>query len=403
MSTIHAIDQADNAAIAGKRVLFRADVNVPLVAGKISDDTRLRRTAPGIADIAAGGGQVIVISHLGRPKGKPAPDMSLAPVAGHLAEVLKKPVRFIASTIGKQAAAATASMKNGDVVMLENLRFHSGEESNDAVFAQALANLADIYVNDAFACSHRSHASITGVAKLLPCYGGRLLMEELVALDKALTNPARPLLAIVGGSKISTKLAVLSNLLGRVDVLAIGGAMANTFLLAAGLEVGASLVEKDMTATAQKIMTDAKAAKCDLILPVDGLVASQFAEGVATASVPLSADTSLAADKMILDIGRVSVATITKAVDATKTVIWNGPLGAFETPPFDKASLAIAHHIAQATKAGKLVSIAGGGDTVAVLNKAGGTQDFTYVSTAGGAFLEWMEGKQLPGVEALRR
>jgi phosphoglycerate kinase len=388
----------DEAAVAGKRVLLRADLNVPVQDGVVSDTTRLERLAPTITELADKGARVIVCSHFDRPKGKVVPAMSLRPIALALGEVLGRPVMFAEDCIGPDAARAIDAMHGGDILVLENTRFHPGEEANDPAFAQALAQLADFYVNDAFSESHRAHASTEGVAKHLPAYAGRLMQAELVALEAALGNPKRPVAAIVAGSKVSTKLDLLSNLVAKVDILVIGGAMANTFLAAQGFGVGKSLQEPDLHETALKILAEAKAKNCEIILPMDVVVSPVFAANPPTQVVPVSA---IPADMMALDVGPATVDALIKRLPGIKTIIWNGPLGAFETKPFDAATNKLADAIAQATQAGAIVSVGGGGDTVSALKLAGAHERLSYLSSAGGAFLEWMEGKVLPGVEAL--
>jgi phosphoglycerate kinase len=388
----------DEAAVAGKRVLLRADLNVPVQDGVVSDTTRLERLAPTITELADKGARVIVCSHFDRPKGKVVPAMSLRPIALALGEVLGRPVMFAEDCIGPDAARAIDAMHGGDILVLENTRFHPGEEANDPAFAQALAQLADFYVNDAFSASHRAHASTEGVAKHLPAYAGRLMQAELVALEAALGNPKRPVAAIVAGSKVSTKLDLLSNLVAKVDILVIGGAMANTFLAAQGFGVGKSLQEPDLHETALKILAEAKAKNCEIILPMDVVVSPVFAANPPTQVVPVSA---IPADMMALDVGPATVDALIKRLPGIKTIIWNGPLGAFETKPFDAATNKLADAIAQATQAGAIVSVGGGGDTVSALKLAGAHERLSYLSSAGGAFLEWMEGKVLPGVEAL--
>ena len=388
----------DDMDLAGKRVLTRVDLNAPVRDGAVTDDTRLRAVAPTIRDILARGGKPILLAHFGRPKGRRAPDMSLAVVRPALAEALGAPVDFAPDCVGEEAAAQAASLPAGHVLLCENTRYHPGEETNDPDFAAALAALGDVYVNDAFSAAHRAHASTEGVAKLLPACAGRLMQAELESLEKALTRPERPVVAVVGGAKVSTKLELLGNLIGRVDQLVMGGAMANTFLLAKGLPIGASLAEPDMADTAREIMAKAKGAGCEIVLPIDVVVAERFEAGAPAVTVP-AAETP--ADRMILDAGPETVADLERRFATAKTVVWNGPLGAFEIPPFDAATVAAARRVAALTKAGGLLSVAGGGDTVAALNAAGAAGDFSFVSTAGGAFLEWLEGKTLPGVAAL--
>ncbi len=388
----------DDANVTGKRVLLRVDLNIPMENGKVTDVTRLERVAPTILEIAEKNGKVILLSHFGRPK-KRDPKDSLGPVAAKLAEIIRRPVAFADDCIGPQAEAAVSTMKPGAILCLENTRFHPGEEKNDPAFVAQIAKLGDIYVNDAFSTAHRAHASTEGLAHKLPAYAGRAMQAELEALSKALEKPARPVAAIVGGAKISTKLDLLGNLLAKVDALIIGGAMANTFLLALGNNVGKSLVERDLVPTAQEIFAKAKAQKRDLVLPVDVVVAKRFEAHAPSRAVDV---TSVEPDDIILDIGPRSVEQVVSVLARSKTLVWNGPFGAFEMEPFDTGTIAAAEAAAELTAAGKLVSVAGGGDTVAALNAAGVTDRFTYVSTAGGAFLEWMEGKPLPGVEALR-
>ena len=390
----------DNLDVAGKRVLLRADLNVPVRDGKISDLTRIERLSPTIRELSDKGARVIVCSHFDRPKGKRVPEMSLAPMAAALGEVLGQRVRFVEDCIGAAAEQAIDLLSRGDVLVLENTRFHAGEEKNDPAFADALAKLADIFVNDAFSAAHRAHASTEGVAHRLPSYAGRLMQAELEALDAALGNPARPVAAIVGGAKVSTKLELLGNLVTKVDVLVIGGAMANTFLAAQGKGVGKSLQEADMHATALDILGKAKDAGCQVVLPTDGVVAQVFQANPPTETVSVDA---VPADTMILDVGPASVAALIAQLPSLKTLVWNGPLGAFEIPPFDTATVALAHAVAAATQAGSLRSVAGGGDTVSALKHAGVIEQMSYVSSAGGAFLEWLEGKTLPGVAALER
>jgi phosphoglycerate kinase len=388
----------DGLAVSGRRVLVRADLNVPMRDGRITDLTRIERLSPTIRELAAAGARVIVCSHFDRPKGRPVAGMSLAPMATALGEVLGHRVRFAEDCIGAPAGQTVDLLRDGDVALLENTRFHPGEEANDADFAASLAGLADIFVNDAFSAAHRAHASTEGVAHHLPAYAGRLMQAELEALAAALDHPERPLVAIVGGAKVSTKLELLGNLVGRVDMLVIGGAMANTFLAADGIGVGRSLQEADMHATARDIAAKAKQAGCEIILPIDAVTATEFRPNPPTKTVAIAA---VPADSMILDVGPATVALLTKRLGEARTLVWNGPLGAFETPPFDAATTALAQAVAAATDAGQLRSVAGGGDTVSALRHAGVIDRISYVSTAGGAFLEWMEGKTLPGVAAL--
>lgn len=386
----------DDLDLKGKRVLTRVDVNVPVENGKVTDTTRIDRITPTIKDIQAKGGLPVLMAHFGRPKGKVVPAMSLRVVVPALERALAQRVTFIERGYG----AATAAMRPGDVILMENVRFAPGEEANDPDFAKRLAGIADIYCNDAFSAAHRAHASTTGVACLLPACAGRLMQAELQALEKALSRPTRPVAAVVGGAKVSTKLELLGNLVGKVDHLVIGGGMANTFLAAQGIDVGKSLAEHDMTVTVAGIMRKAEAAGCTVHLPSDVVVAREFKAGAASMVTP---STECPADAMILDAGPAAVAAIGEVLEACRTLIWNGPLGAFEIEPFDAATSAAAIEAARLTRAGRLISVAGGGDTVAALNRAGAAEDFTYISTAGGAFLEWMEGKTLPGVAALER
>ena len=388
----------DDVDVKGKRVLLRVDLNVPMENGRVSDLTRLERVAPTILEISSKGGKVILLSHFGRPNTRDPKD-SLKPVAGALASVLNRPIGFADDCIGPAAEAAVGAMKNGDIVCLENTRFHKGEEENDPAFVAALAALGDIWVNDAFSAAHRAHASTEGLGHVLPAYAGRAMQAELDALTRALNAPQRPVAAIVGGAKVSTKLDLLGNLVGRVNVLIIGGGMANTFLAAQGRPVGKSLCEHDLAESARQILAKAKAQNCGIVLPVDAVVAKEFKAHAASRVAPVDA---VAADEMILDIGPRTVEHVVSVLARVKTLVWNGPFGAFEKEPFDNGTLEVAEAAAELTAAGKLVSVAGGGDTVAALNAAGAASRLTYVSTAGGAFLEWMEGKMLPGVEVLR-
>ena len=388
----------DSLNAAGLRVLVRADLNVPVRDGKISDLTRIERLSPTIKELAAKGAKVIVCSHFDRPKGKRVPEMSLQPMAEALSHVLGKPVAFAGDCIGPTAAAAVAKLNNGDVLVLENTRFHAGEEKNSPDFSADLAKLADAFVNDAFSAAHRAHSSTEGVAHILPSYAGRLMQAELEALDAALGNPQRPLAAIVGGAKVSTKLELLGNLVGKVDVLIIGGAMANTFLAALGKGVGKSLQEAEMHGIARDILAQAKNSGCEVILPVDAVVSTQFAPNPPVQTVSVDA---VPAGTMILDTGPASVAALIARLPSIKTLVWNGPLGAFETPPFEMATMTLAKAVAEATQRGALRSVAGGGDTVSALRQANVIGQLSYVSSAGGAFLEWLEGKTLPGVAAL--
>lgn len=382
----------------GKRILLRADLNVPMQDGKITDLTRIERIVPTIRELADKGGRVIVLSHFDRPKGKVVPGMSLEPMAQALATALGQPVSFAHDCIGPQAEAAALALKDGEVLLLENTRFYPGEETNAPDLAADLAKLGDVYVNDAFSAAHRAHASTAGVAQHLPSYAGRLMEAELSALDAALENPTHPVGAIVGGAKVSTKLALLENMLERVDVLIVGGAMANTFLAAKGLNVGKSLKEEDMLDTARQIMAKAQEKNCDLVLPVDVVLAEDFMAGAPTLVAPV---TEIPDGWMALDVGPETVKLLKGKLAGLKTLVWNGPLGVFELPPFDEGTNAVAQDAARLTKAGTLKTIAGGGDTVAALRHAGVLHDMTYVSTAGGAFLEWLEGKVLPGLTAI--
>ena len=386
--------------VKGKRVLVRADLNVPVKNGKVTDATRLQRLVPGLKDLAGRGAKVIVISHFGRPKGGPEPELTLKPVADALGQLIGKPVAFASDCVGPAAATAVDTLKDGDIAVLENLRFHAGEEKNDPAFAAELAKLGDIFVGDAFSCAHRAHASTEGLTHYLASYAGPLLMEEINALRTALEKPQRPTAAIVGGMKVSTKIPVLTNLVAKVDKLIIGGGMANTFLQSMGKMVGQSFAEPEFHSLAREIMAEAKQKGCELILPLDAVVADEFAEDVETKIVSIH---KVPIDKMILDVGPDSVANVAKILEGCKTVLWNGPMGAFEIALFAQGTFQLARQVAGLTKAGKLVSVAGGGDTVAALNGAGAAQDFTYVSTAGGAFLEWLEGVELPGIAALTR
>lgn len=389
----------DGIDVAGKRVIVRADLNVPIKNGKVTDATRLERVVPGLKALSKRGAKVIVISHFGRPKGVD-PELSLRPVAQTLQELLGRPVKFGEDSIGAAAEAVVQSLQDGDIAVLENLRFHKGEEKNDPEFASALAKLGDVFVGDAFSCAHRAHASTEGITHHLASYAGPLMMEEITALRTALEKPQRPTAALVGGAKVSTKIPVLMNLVAKVDKLIIGGGMANTFLQAAGTNVGKSLAEPEFAGTARDIISAAKDKGCEIILPVDAVIAREFKDGAASEVVQID---NVPSDAMILDVGPKSIAHVTKVLESTKTLLWNGPMGAFEISPFGEGTFAVARAAAALTKAGKLVSVAGGGDTVAALNAANVTSDFTYVSTAGGAFLEWLEGRELPGIAALAR
>jgi phosphoglycerate kinase len=388
----------DDVDVSGKRVLLRVDLNVPMEGGRVTDATRLERVAPTITEIADRGGRVILLAHFGRPKGRDPKD-SLKPVAAALAGIIKRPVAFADDCIGEVASSAVSAMKNGDILCLENTRFHKEEENNDPAFVAELAKLGDIWVNDAFSAAHRAHASTEGLGRKLPAYAGRTMQAELDALSGALERPVKPVIAIVGGAKVSTKIELLENLVSKVDALVIGGGMANTFLHAQGIAVGKSLAERDLAPTALKIIEKATASNCAIILPVDATVAFHFAANSPSHAYGLDA---IPPEGMILDVGPQSSARIQAAIDDAATLVWNGPLGAFEMTPFDRGTVLAARHAAERTKAKKLISVAGGGDTVAALNQAGVAADFTYVSTAGGAFLEWIEGKPLPGVEVLR-
>ncbi|MGZ8349663.1 MAG: phosphoglycerate kinase [Allosphingosinicella sp.] len=385
--------------VHGRRVLVRVDLNVPMQDGKVSDDTRLRSTLPTVTELADKGAIVLLLAHFGRPKGERRPDMSLALLTRPYAQVLGREVRFIDDCCGEGAKQAVATLAPGDVAILENTRFHAGEEKNDPALAAGMAALGDFYVDDAFSAAHRAHASTEGIAHLLPAFAGRAMQAELEALGKALGHPERPVAAVVGGAKVSTKLEVLRHLVGRVDHLIIGGGMANTFLAARGVDVGRSLAEHDLGETALEILDAADRADCTVHLPYDVVVAKELAPH--PPSLRVCNVHEVAADEMILDIGPAAVEALADALKTCRTLVWNGPLGAFETPPFDAATVALARTAAALTQDGSLVSVAGGGDTVAALNQANVTGDFTFVSTAGGAFLEWMEGKELPGVAAL--
>lgn len=389
------LDQMD---LAGKRVLTRVDINVPMENGMVTDATRIERIVPTVKDILAAGGHPVLLAHYGRPKGARVPEMSLQQLVPALESAFGCNVVFAADCIGAGAEAAAGALQAGQVLLLENTRYHAEEPANDPDFAAAMAKIGDIYCNDAFSAAHRAHASTEGLARLLPSCAGRLMQQELSALESALGTPKRPVVAVVGGAKVSTKLELLGNLVEKVDHLVIGGGMANTFLAAQGIDVGKSLAEHDMTDTALEILTKAKSAGCEIILPTDIVVAREFKAGAANEVLPA---TACPADAMILDAGPATVAKIIATLESAKTLIWNGPLGAFEIEPFDRATNAAAAHAATLSEQGALISVAGGGDTVAALNQAGAAKKFTYISTAGGAFLEWMEGKELPGVAAL--
>lgn len=396
MSSFRTLDQAQ---VSSKRVLLRVDLNLPMENGRITDATRIERIVPTIRELTDKGAKVILLAHFGRPKNGPDDANSLKPVAAALPEHLGKPVAFAADCIGPVAEEAVSKMKDGDILLLENTRFHKAEEKNDTDFAASLAKLGDIYVNDAFSAAHRAHASTEGLAHLLPAYAGRGMQAELDALTQALETPKRPVAAIVGGAKVSTKLELLGNLSKKVDFIIIGGGMANTFLAAQGKSVGKSLCEHDLAETAREIVAAAKAAKCEIVLPSDAVVAKEFKANAPSRTTDVA---HVGDDEMILDAGPRSVTEVENILKACKTLVWNGPFGAFELKPFDAATNAVAKAAASLTKSGALVTVAGGGDTVAALNQSGAADHFTYISTAGGAFLEWLEGKSLPGVEALR-
>ena len=396
MASFRTLDDATD--IGGKTALVRVDFNVPMEDGRVTDDTRLRAAAPTIEKLRELGAKVVLIAHFGRPKGERVPAMSLRPVVEPLSRLLGRPVRFAYDCVGQKAEREIADLRRGDVLLLENLRFHKGEEANDPAFAGELARLADVYVNDAFSAAHRAHASTEGVALRLPAYAGESMRRELDALNRALGEPQKPVLGVVGGAKVSTKIDLLKNLVGKLDQLAIGGGMANTFLFAQGVDIGGSLAEREMGDTAREIIEAARVAGCELLLPLDVVVAKELSPD---AEAGVRALDRIGAEDKILDAGPETVERLKRAMDLSKTLIWNGPLGVFEAPPFDKGTVEAARHAAKLAKAGKLVAVAGGGDTVAALNHAGVVEDFTFVSTAGGAFLEWMEGKTLPGVAAL--
>ena len=389
----------DDLDVADKRVLVRCDLNVPMKDGRVTDATRIDRSALTLRQLMDRGARVVVLSHFGRPDGKVVPKMSLKPLVEPLAAALGRPVTFAEDCIGPAAETGVASLRRGDLLLLENLRFHAEEEANDLGFAKRLAALGDLYVNDAFSCAHRAHASTEALAHLLPAAAGRLMQAELEHLSKALENPQRPVAALVGGAKVSTKIDLLRNLVGKVDVLIVGGGMANTFLVARGVEIGGSLAERDMAETARAIGVAAGQRGCTVVLPVDAVVAAALKPGVASRTVDIRA---VPKDQVILDVGPATVAEIMQRLGACRTLVWNGPLGAFETAPFERGTVAVAQAAAKLTEAGKLLTVAGGGDTVAALAQAGVVDKFSYVSTAGGAFLEWLEGKELPGVAALK-
>ena len=397
MARFRTLDDLDP---AGRRVLVRVDFNVPMQDGEVTDATRIERAATTLRELLEKGGRVIAISHFGRPKGRREPSMSLAPIAPVLARVLGMDVAFAEDCIGEPAARVVSALGDGRIALLENLRFHEGEERNDPAFADALAALGEVYVNDAFSCSHRAHASVTGLPERLPAYAGRLLEAEITALEKALGGAQRPAAALIGGAKVSTKLAVLEHLLPRIDLLILGGGMANTFLAARGVDVGRSLCEHEMLDTARQIVARAEESGAELLLPVDAVVATEFRDHAETRTVPV---TGVGAEEMILDIGPETVRRIGERLARCRTLLWNGPLGAFEVPPFERGTVEVARRAAELTERGRLETVAGGGDTVAALARAGVLERFSYVSTAGGAFLEWLEGRTLPGIAALER
>jgi len=386
--------------VANKRVIVRGDLNVPVKDGKVTDTTRLERLVPGLRDLCARGARVVVISHFGRPKEGPDPALSLRPVAAELGKLLGRPIQFVPDCIGPVAESAANALGPGEIAVLENLRFHAGEEKNDPEFAKKLARCGDLYVDDAFSAAHRAHASTVGLTHVLPSYAGPLMLEEINALRTVLEQPQRPTAALVGGAKVSTKIPILKHLINKVDKLIIGGGMANTFLLSHGVDIGKSLAEPDLVGEAHDVMAAAKHRGCAVVLPEDAVIAREFRSGEAHAVVPTLAVPSNA---MILDVGPKTVAHMTQVLKECRTLLWNGPLGAFEIPPFGEGTFALAREAARLTKAGFLVTVAGGGDTVAALNAAGVADDFSYISTAGGAFLEWLEGRELPGVAALAR
>ncbi len=397
MSSFKTLDMIGD--VTGKRILVRVDLNVPMADGKITDLTRIERVAPTMTELADKGAKVILLAHFGRPKDGPDASMSLKPVAAAVGDVIGRKVGFAEDCVGDKATSAIAAMKNGEILCLENTRFHKGEEKNDPAFVAALAANGDIFVNDAFSAAHRAHASTEGLAHHMPAYAGRTMQAELEALEKGLGKPVRPVVAIVGGAKVSSKIDLLQNLVKKVDALVIGGGMANTFLAAQGINVGKSLCEHDLAETAKAIMAEAAKSGCAIVLPVDGVIAKEFKAGADNVTVDVN---NIPSDGMMLDVGPKSVKSIANWIEKANTLVWNGPLGAFEIAPFDAATVAAAKAAAAETKAGRLTSVAGGGDTVAALNHAGVADDFSYISTAGGAFLEWMEGKVLPGVEVLK-
>ena len=393
-----AIKTLDGLDVAGKRVLVRADLNVPVEAGVVADATRIERVLPTIEALRKGGAKVVLMSHFGRPKGERSPETSLKPVAAKLQDLLGTDVLFVHDCVGPEVEVAVAALKDGDLALLENLRYHAGETKNDIGFAKQLAALGDLYVDDAFSCAHRAHASVEAIARLMPAYAGMAMMAEINALSAALEDPQRPVMAVVGGAKVSTKIEVLTNLAQRMDMIVVGGGMANTFLFADGIDVGKSLCEPDFVATVKDITEKAKASGCEIVLPVDVVVATSLAERVKTSVCGVD---EIPADAMALDQGPESVAVLKEKLAGTKTILWNGPLGAFEIAPFGEATFALAKEAARRSKDGTLISVAGGGDTVRALNEAGAADDFTYISTAGGAFLEWLAGKTLPGIAVL--
>ena len=390
----------DDVDVARRTVLVRLDLNVPMQDGEVTDATRIERSVPTVKELLDKGAKVVILSHFGRPKGRREPAMSLKPLCAPLGQALGVQVAFAEDCVGEPARRAAAALQPGQVLLLENLRFHAGEEKNDPAFADALASLGEIYVGDAFSAAHRAHASITGLAERLPAAAGRLMQAEVEALSRALDHPHRPLIALVGGAKVSTKLELLGNLIARVDLLVLGGGMANTFLFARGVGVGRSLCERDMAETAREIMAKAESKGCGIVLPTDGRIAKEFKAGAPSEVVPID---RVPDDAMILDIGPDSAASIEARLEGCRTVVWNGPLGAFEIPPFDAGTTAVARRVAALTTAGELMSVAGGGDTLSALAHAGVLERLSYVSTAGGAFLEWLEGRELPGVAVLRR
>ena len=392
------IRRIQDAEVAGKRVLVRVDFNVPMKDGAVSDDTRLKAALPTIEYLQEQGAKTILLAHFGRPKGQRVAEMSLEPVGQPLADLLGSEIDFVDDVVGEDALSAVADLKDGDVLLLQNTRFEAGEEKNDPAFAKALAELGDVYVNDAFSAAHRAHGSTEGVAQILPAYAGLAMQREIDHLVAALEKPERPVIALVGGAKVSTKIDLLQNLVKKVDILFVGGGMANTLLFAQGVEIGKSLCERDLVDTARMILANAEESGCKIMLPSDVVLATEFAPNPETR---LAAVTDVHDDEMILDCGPATVTALSLAMDGAKTLIWNGPLGAFETPPFHAATVAAANQAARLAREDGLVAVAGGGDTVAALNQAEVADDFTFISTAGGAFLEWMEGKELPGVSVL--